>query len=333
MFKIGGQIEISYDNEKRIRKSEYNPIAGAYACPNCKKTKYASDFFDNSNEDDTLENLIYSRGIEPDKFYAIEGVSFIRRFEVPCSKCDFPIDADLIFFIQGSGDNWEIYSEICGSDYLEFIFSSFLSLGIDICSILPRLFLRWWRRGYKIDIVVPFINSEYFSIFHDVGVYFATYDKNLSDDHLPLPLNPFRYIVFRKYQSRFKGKTITLNDRVNEYYNNIFKEKGEDYFYLNPDGLSVACDSIYQVVNEVKDAVEGDLAQKYSGNFHSKFIAGVGEDNVELYLMSYNFWEIEDLQFETQYLTNFNSEQYNREIEIFMKYHRLQLEKYKINRD
>lgn len=328
MFKIGGDIEITIEDEEVIKKSGYNPIAGAYVCPLCKKKKHSSDFYEKSDPNEILEELVYQWGIDKEKFYAYEGISFIRKFHSSCTNCDFPIDADLIFFVQGMGDNFEITKEICASNHLEFLFPSFLSLGVDIYEILPQLFLRWWRKGYKIDIVVPFINTEYFSLFHNVGKFFITYDKSLSDDDISLDKNPFRYIIFRKVQNRYNGNETTIWDKLKEFYQGIFKKHGDDYFSMNPDGVGVAKDSIYQVVNKVKD-VPGDkcLAHKYSGNFHAKFIAGVGEEKAELYLMSYNFGEIEDLQFETHFLVNLDSKKYNNEIQMFINYHRLQFEK------
>ena len=94
-----------------------------------------------------------------------------------------------------------------------------------------------------------------------------------------------------------------------------------------PDGVSQAVNSMYQVVNEVKDCGDESLGLKYSGNFHAKYIAGIGEESTELYLMSYNFGDIESLQFETHFLTTVETKKYNHEMQIFMEYHRLKTEK------
>lgn len=87
--------------------------------------------------------------------------------------------------------------------------------------------------------------------------------------------------------------------------------------------------SIFQVVNDVKENGGESLGQKYSSNFHAKFLAGISDEKTELYLMSYNFGDIESLQFETHYLTNVDTAYYMNEMKIFMEYHRLQIEKFK----
>ena len=149
MFKIGSRIEMTHDDQELIQKSGYNPIAGNYVCPDCKQSKYSSYFYDWQEPIEAITDLIFDKNIEEENFYAIDGISFIRKFDKQCSNCGFPIDADLIFFVQGAGDKWEIQSDICASDTLEFEFSSFLSLGLDIYAILPSLFLRWWRNGSR----------------------------------------------------------------------------------------------------------------------------------------------------------------------------------------
>lgn len=329
MFKIKSQIEITREEDSFIKKSGYNPTAGSYICPSCKSVIYTSNFIDYMDSTQTIDELFNKKGIDINKYSVFQGISFIRKFTNTCSKCQFPIDADIVFFIKKTSSDWEIEGQICDSNTLEFFFDSFLSLGIDIYTILPSLIMRWWKKNYKIDIVVPFINSEYFELFENTGKYFLCYKQSVSDEKTSIAKNPFRYIVFRKFQSRFHGKEQTLKDVINDYYKSKFEKYGKDYFYLNPDGVFMVESSIFQVVNDVKDNGGASLGQKYSGNFHAKFLAGISDKKTELYLMSYNFGDTEGLQFETHYLANVDTANYMNEMKIFMEYHRLQIEKFK----
>jgi hypothetical protein len=329
MFKIKSQVEITREDESFIRKNGYDPKAGSYICPNCKAIKYVSDFFNYNDTEKAINSLLKSKDYKIDEFESMQGFSFIRTYHCNCLSCDFPNDADIVFFIKKQTQNWEIDAEIVGSKTLEFFFNSFLSLGIDIYSILPSLILRWWRNKYKIDIVVPFINREYFELFQNTGKFMVSYNKKYSDQKIDLEKNPFRYIVFRKFQSRYKGIERKVSDEINDYYKNIFEKNGDDYFYISTDVIAFISASIYQVVNKVKSETLDDLGQKYSGNFHAKFLSGFDERNAELYLMSYNFGDIEALQFETHFLTVLDSIKYQMEMDVFMNYHRLQIEKYK----
>jgi len=332
MFKIKSQIEITREEDSLIKNTGYNPTAGSYICPFCKTIIYSSDFINQVDTEEMIDELIMKKGIELNQysvFQEMNCISFIRRFSNECSKCNFPIDADIIFFIKKTSSNWEIEYEICDSKSLEFFFNSFLSLGIDIYSILPKLFLRWWKKNYQIDIVVPFINSEYVELFEETGKYFLCYEKNISDNKLPLQRNPFRKIVFRKIQSRFRGKEQTLENVIDDYYKHKFEKYGDDFFYMNPDGVDMITNSIFQVVNNIKENVSDSLSHKYSVNFHAKFIAGISDKTTELYLMSYNFGDIESLQFETHFLINVDTDRYLNDMKIFMEYHRLQIEKFR----
>lgn len=327
MFKIKSEVEITRESESNIRKKNYNPSAGYYACPFCKNNIEVYDFYDIESQELQNEDVIKLNNIKINKYEAYDGISFIQKFEKECIHCKFPIEAEIVFFVQYqlTDSTWNYSAEICFSRSLEYRFESFLSLGTDIYTILPQLILRWWRKNYHIDFVMPFINVEYLDLFIETAKYFSCYRSRFSYKKIDLESNPFRYIVFREIQNRYKGKKTTINDIINTYYDDKISENGEDFFILNQDYLSKIKKSIYLVNNVVDTNDTSSLVQKYSNHFHAKFMCGSNDNNAELYLMSYNLGDVEALQFETQCFIEVDSNKYNDDISIFMNYHRLKL--------
>lgn len=121
MFKIKSQVEVTRKEDSDIKRSGYQPIAGSYICPFCKKEKSAIDFIKFTDVEETLDVLITKKGIEINeypRFLETNCISFIRKISNTCSNCDFPIDAKIVFFIQKTKTDWNIESEICYSNTL-----------------------------------------------------------------------------------------------------------------------------------------------------------------------------------------------------------------------
>lgn len=341
MFNIKGNISITNNEKKWNSGKHYNPEVISYVCPWCHYQISASTII-GCNIDEVIKNKLFDKRKDEDFVNKINNkyVSFIQKYENKCPKCNSNIDAEILIELK----NGEISSyEICASDVMEFSLDSFLALGCDIYSHFNLLFLRWWRANRDIDVVIPFINEEYFELFFSIMKKTYSYDRFLSDDdNLILNTNPFNKLIFRKNHHVFSNK-ITLQQMYNNYCSKVMKDYQFQEYELNEKVLSEIGNCLYQVNNFAKrmysnnkeenrifdEIAKDNQALVCEGYFHAKFLAGVKKENTELFITSYNFGDIEGLQYETQCLNTIETNEYNRIIKIFETYPRIDFSKLK----
>lgn len=328
MFNIKSKVE--YDNSNKIiyKNKDYNPEVMGYVCPCCHKKIKCLDFL-GKLPDSKIKEKLSEKKISLQQRKEIGYCTFIQKYDTTCINCNAPIDAEILIEME---EDEILNYEIIASDSLEFSLDSFLVMGIDIYSHCQLLFLRWWRDNRDIDVVVPFITKEYFQLFFDLLKITYGYKSFLSDDNVSLNNNPFNKLVFRKKQN----KTSTLKEVFNDWASCNIKSVSNNLNSLTiyEDIIDNIYDCLYQVENtpnycyKTEDNVENlNLALMYERYFHAKYFAGVNKNNTELFITSYNFGDIEGLQYETQCINIIDTEEYKRVFDIFKNYPRITFSK------
>ncbi len=328
MFNIKSKIEFDIPQTIINKSKNYDPDIMGYVCPCCHKKIKSSDFFNKSPEI-LIKEKLSEKKINSEKLKNLEYCSFIQEYNTCCKICNTPLDAEILIEMQ---QDEVIDYEIIASDSLEFSLDSFLVMGIDIYSHCKLLFLRWWRANRNIDVIVPFINEDYFQIFFEVMRVAYGFDNSFSDKCVSLNTNPFNKLVFRKNQNTKKTLTEVFNQWASSYMNE--KNINYDKMTLYEDIIGDIKDCLYQVENvaddnyKVKRNEENlNLALMYDSYFHAKYFAGRNNDNTELFITSYNFGDIEGLQYETQCINIIDTSEYNNIFDIFQNYFRITFSK------
>lgn len=287
------------------------------------ESKFYNKDIEDYKDHDQINKYFEFNIVESNEFKASESLTFIREKSLPCDKCKFSLKLSLLHYVTKKANDLSIdtyCTEIVPTHDCEIVVSGFLGLGLDIFALIKSLYLRWWVKGFSIDCVMPFIQSDFLKIFLDILKYSTTYKKNLSNHPVKnLKDNPFCRILLRNIQN--KTKKIDLSIIISEFEENLTQR---EISLLN----SLLEDSIWIANNPNKIESESERNFKYQDNFHAKFTAGFDSENTELLITSYNFTDYQNLQFDTYYLKEIETESYENQINMLMKYYRLRISKY-----
>ena len=324
-----------------------------WECRNChQKSTFCGEGFSLKQKlDKTFENQQNDRSIEEVKIFKQfkDSVSTIKTLEnqssgVICEEECVCIKCGLLSRItcwveisknRISDDEYKVQIEdiiILDGDLILKCIPG-LYRGIDIVVGLNNLYLRWWYLNGDINIICPFIGSDEFSYLDDVGRKIYKTHNNIFIDRNNR--NPFNQIITRDNLWNIEQKSwIPIKERLRRYIvdhcsyewdenlnANIIREgaKGSGilhYFTENIQGVNIRSN----VPKKDRDNFY------YKGYFHGKMYGAILAENAEVVITSYNYVNVETLQFESVALQRMDKTEFKYQIDKMSKDSKLELD-------
>ncbi|MGC9337907.1 MAG: hypothetical protein ACP5EQ_07425 [Candidatus Cloacimonadia bacterium] len=205
--------------------------------------------------------------------------------------------------------------------------------GVDIAVGLNNLYMRWWYLNGDISIICPFIDSEGFSYFDDVGrKIHKTYNNMFIDK---TNRNPFTKIISRdKLWDLDKRRWVSLEERLRKYIGDDCSYKWDDTLKANiiREGDKGSGILNYFTENMLGVNIRSSLPKKdrdnfyYKGYFHCKIYGAILAEYAEVVITSYNYLNVETLQFESVVLQRMDKTELQYQVNKISRDSKLELE-------
>jgi hypothetical protein len=315
---------------------------------NCKSTfggeafllrQTIQEYFKDTFSDQTIEEIpIFKerdKAIETIRTHSNGTSAFVCEVQGKCHKCSSNVM--LISWVEFEKENLGnnefrlnlVDMSIIDSD-ANLICETGLYRGVDIAVGLNDLFLRWFYMKGEITIVCPFIVGDGISYFDEIGNKITKTHNNIYiDAHIH---NPFKRIITRdniynQSRKRFEGIEERLTDFILSNASYGYDKNLSSYIIPTGNlgaGLCKIFDENLYGVNIIQK-VEAQLRDHiyYRGYFHGKLYGAKLGEFSEVVVSSYNYIDVETLQFESVALQQIESKQFDFQIQKMFDDNRL----------